>query len=460
MPTSQVISGAIVAIFLFCITAPPLRYSFRKKDPQLVNLVTLALALKLLSSIARYFVAYQIYGGSSDSAQYYRAGAPLAPQFRHFHFHADVGKVIGTGFIKIVTGVVFAITSVTMIGAFFVFAWFSFLGLWLFFRAFRIAFPEGNPRTYALLLFFLPSMLFWPSALGKEGWMTFGLGLMAYGGARVLTRRPLGYTLMLLGAVETGVVRPHVTVLFFAAFFVAYLFRRDSTAADRPRRHGKAAKFLGAMLLIGLMVIGVTRAQSFFKSADVGSGGLTGTFTGTAGRTSTGGSQFKPASFTSPQTVPLAVLSVTFRPFPWEAHNVQSLLAGGEGTFLLYLIWRNRRRLRNLPRWMLRRPYLLLCLVYSLLFAFAFSAVGNFGILDRERVQQLPLLLVLLALPDFRPGEEEAPDGDARQTPDAEPGVVTLGRPVLANRPISDGSELRPRPPSRLAPTGGQGRSP
>src|SRR6516164_2249038 len=179
MPTSQVISGAIVAIVLFAITAPPLRHSFRKKDPELVNLVTLALALKLLSSIARYFVAYQIYGGSSDSAQYYRAGAPLAPQFRQLHFHADVGKVVGTGFLKIVTGAVFAVTSVTMIGAFFVFAWFSFLGLWLFFRAFRIAFPEGNARTYFLLVFFLPSMLFWPSALGKEGWMTLGLGLMA-----------------------------------------------------------------------------------------------------------------------------------------------------------------------------------------------------------------------------------------------------------------------------------------
>ena len=459
MPTSQVISGAIVAIVLFAITAPPLRHSFRKKDPELVNLVTLALALKLLSSIARYFVAYQIYGGSSDSAQYYRAGTPLAPQFRQLHFHADVGKVVGTGFLKIVTGAVFAVTSVTMIGAFFVFAWFSFLGLWLFFRAFRIAFPEGNARTYFLLVFFLPSMLFWPSALGKEGWMTLGLGLMAYGAARVLTRRPFGYTLTLLGAVETGVVRPHVTVLFFAAFFIAYLFRRDSALTGSTRGYGKTAKVIGVLVLIAVLVIGVTRAQAFFKNADLGSGGVTGTLTGTALRTSTGGSQFKPASFTSPQTVPLAVLSVTFRPFPWEAHNIQSFLAAGEGTFLLYLIWRNRRRLRALPRWMMRRPYLLLCLVYSILFAFAFSAVGNFGILDRERVQQLPFLLALLALPDFRPGEEEAQDGDTRQPADVEPSVVTLSRPVLANRPISDGTELRARPPSRLAP-GGQGRSP
>jgi hypothetical protein len=460
MPTSQVVSGAIVALVLFAVTAPPLRYSFRKKDPQLVNLVTLALALKLLSSIARYFVAYQIYGGNADSAQYYRAGAPLAQQFRHFDFHADVGKVIGTGFLKLVAGGVFAITGVSLIGGFFVFAWFSFLGLWLFFRAFRIAFPEGNPRTYALLLFFLPSMLFWPSALGKEGWMTLGLGLMAYGAARVLTRKPLGYTLTLLGAAATAAVRPHVTVLVFAAFFVAYLFRRDSTLTGSTRGHGRSAKFIGILILVGLLVVGVTRAQSFFKSDNLGNGGLTGTLTGTSTRTSEGGSQFKPASFTSPQSIPLAVLSVTFRPFPWEARNVQSLLAAGEGGFLLYLVWRNRHRLRNLPRWMVRRPYLLLCLVYSILFAFAFSSVGNFGILDRERVQQLPFLLALLALPDFRPGEQEVPGEGSRQDADVEPGVATLSRPLLADRPIADESELRPRPPSRLAPASHQGRSP
>jgi hypothetical protein len=459
MPASQVISGAIVALVLFAITTPPLRHSFRKKDPELVNLVTLALVLKLLASIARYFVAYQIYGGTSDSAEYYRVGSQLAPQFRQLNFHADIGKVIGTGSLKIITGAVFALTGVSNIGGFFVFAWFSFLGLWLFFRAFRIAFPEGNPRTYALLLFFLPSMLFWPSAIGKEGWMTLGLGLMAYGAARVLTRKPLGYTLTLLGAAETAVVRPHVTVLALAAFFVAYLLRRDSTLVGNSRGFGKSAKVLGVLVLSALLIVGVTRAQSFFKSDNLGSGGLTGTLTGTSHRTSEGGSQFKPASFTSPQSIPLAVLSVTFRPFPWEARNIQSLLAAGEGGFLLYLFWRNRRRLKNLPRWMIRRPYLLLCLVYSVLFAFAFSAVGNFGILDRERVQQLPFLLALLALPDFRPDQD--PDGtnaaEARPA-DVKPRVATLSRPVRAERPIIDSTELRPRSPSRLA--SGSGRSP
>ena len=57
------------------------------------------------------------------------------------------------------------------------------------YRAFTIAIPDGNRRSYARLLFFLPSMLYWPSSIGKEAWMLFTLGLAAFGTARLLTGR-------------------------------------------------------------------------------------------------------------------------------------------------------------------------------------------------------------------------------------------------------------------------------
>ena len=69
MPASQIASGAIIAIVLFAVTAPFLRRNFRRHDPQLVNLVTWALAMKLAASVARYFVAYQVYGGRPPRRQ-------------------------------------------------------------------------------------------------------------------------------------------------------------------------------------------------------------------------------------------------------------------------------------------------------------------------------------------------------------------------------------------------------
>jgi hypothetical protein len=44
-------------------------------------------------------------------------------------------------------------------------------------------------------------------------------------------------------------------------------------------------------------------------------------------------------------------------------------------------------------------PYVAFALVYSAGFIIAFSSIANFGILVRQRVQLLPLYVVLLSIP-------------------------------------------------------------
>jgi hypothetical protein len=51
---------------------------------------------------------------------------------------------------------------------------------------------------------------------------------------------------------------------------------------------------------------------------------------------------------------------------------------------------------------MRRQPYVMFGAVYVGLSIIAFSAFANFGLLDRERVQILPLYLVLLSVPPRR----------------------------------------------------------
>ncbi len=88
-----------------------------------------------------------------------------------------------------------------------------------------------------------------------------------------------------------------------------------------------------------------------------------------------------------------------FRPFPWEAGNLNGLIAAAEGLLLLGLFALSWRRLLSLPRLALRRPFLVFSLSYVLLFAIGFSFIANFGILARQRSQALAILLVVLALP-------------------------------------------------------------
>jgi uncharacterized membrane protein len=57
------------------------------------------------------------------------------------------------------------------------------------------------------------------------------------------------------------------------------------------------------------------------------------------------------------------------------------------------------RRLLSFPKLAARRPYLVFCMAYVVAFVIGFSFIANFGILARQRVQALPALLVLVALP-------------------------------------------------------------
>jgi hypothetical protein len=95
--------------------------------------------------------------------------------------------------------------------------------------------------------------------------------------------------------------------------------------------------------------------------------------------------------------LPQAALTVLFRPYPWQANNVQTLIAAAEGFFLLVLTVYSWPRLRTVGR-RLRDPLVVACVVYTLEFVYAFSSFGNFGILTRERVQVFPFFLVLLSL--------------------------------------------------------------
>jgi hypothetical protein len=56
-------------------------------------------------------------------------------------------------------------------------------------------------------------------------------------------------------------------------------------------------------------------------------------------------------------------------------------------------------RLLRLPKLIFQVPYVAYVVTYTIMFVIAFSSIGNFGILTRQRTQVLPLVVVLLALP-------------------------------------------------------------
>jgi hypothetical protein len=386
--------GMVVAPVLVLITLPLLRRIADKDGlPGLYPLLVAALVVKLIMAVPRWAVAFVLYDGSADASSYNDTARQLAPIYRGLSFPlSDQAGGLGTQILGSIAGAVYAIIGPTLIGGFLVFSWIGFLGLLLCYRAARIALPALDGMRYAALLFFLPSMVFWPSSIGKEAIITPAIGLVLYGAARSFTRLRMALPCVVAGLVVAYGIRPHIAALLAASFAAGYLVR----ASRRRTPLTPIFKIVGVILisLAGLYVVsraaqslGVESTTSAIQQLDR-QGELT----------TQGGSSFQASPVRRPQDLPGATLAVLFRPFPWEAGSAQVLIASAESTGVLLLIALSWRRvatgLANL-----RNPYILMTAIYLLGFIVAFSQFGNFGILARQRVQAMPLLLVFLALP-------------------------------------------------------------
>jgi hypothetical protein len=412
--TYDVWGGMLVAPVLLVVTLPILaRQADREGDNRVLWILLVALLAKLAGAVARDFVAFEVYGSlEADASGYHFAGVRLAARFSEGNFFIGLPSLTDTNFIRFITGVVYTFIGSSRLGGFLFFSWLGFWGLFFAYRAFTLAIPDGRRRGYAILLFFLPSLVFWPSSIGKESWVTFTIGLSLLGAAHLFSQRVFrGLVLAGLGLWGTALVRPHIAGMLGLAIAVAYLFRRSSSG-----RVFTPSKIAGLAVTGGAALVLVVQANSFLSNAfktetDLGSiEGLTSVLQETRNRTGIGGSAFDaPSILESPLRTPMGVFTVLYRPSLLDASSAQTALAAVEGTVLLLLT------LVRLP-WVVsalksfpQRPYVAFAASYAALFIVAFSSIGNFGILTRQRVQLLPLFLVLLCVPPKRAKDEPEP---------------------------------------------------
>jgi hypothetical protein len=419
-------SGVWVILFLLPILLAAswpafLRQARREHDARLAQLLMLALVLKLVGSLVRYWVAIHVYEGVADAIQYHQVGADLARRFAAGNFDTGLSSLSSTDFIRFFTGVIYTVTGPSIYAGFLLYSWLAFWGMFFLYQAITIAVPDGNRRSYARLLFFLPSMLYWPSSIGKEAWMLFALGLAAKGTARLLTGRTWGGLVLAgTGLWLATLVRPHVGGMAALGLLVAYLLARP------PRRLGMLGAViklfgLAVLLVVAVVLLGQIQRYLLDKGIDPAEG-VNSVLAESARRTSGGGSGFQaPSTSTSLLGLPYATVTILFRPFPFEAHNAQAAVIALESTLLLCLtVARSRtiwRAVRHLRRW----PYVAFVVVYTAGFVVAFASISNFGILARERVQLLPFFFVLLAVPGGRRrhGPSAAPAADQQRRVDA-----------------------------------------
>ncbi len=302
-----------------------------------------------------------------------------------------------TNFLKWFTGVVYVHFGIDIIVGFFVFGLIAFLGAYLWYRAATVAVPFLDKRIYFLLVFFAPSVAFWPAAIGKEAVMLFALGMVALGIAHLLTGSFLrGVIVAIPGGYLLWLVRPHLLAFMTLAAGVAYIIGR---APRRGNEGPSVFRPLGMILVAFLAVFAATQMASLLGMHGLSLKSINQELADVNGQTAEEGSKFNVGnSSLTPLSVPKGIVTVLLRPFPYQAHDKNQLLASAECLALIaFAIYRRKSVKLSLTR-SRDTPFLFFCWTFFIVYATAFSAVANMGLLTRQRSLVLPAIYVLVSL--------------------------------------------------------------
>ncbi|MGD2059636.1 MAG: hypothetical protein PVF87_02105 [Acidimicrobiia bacterium] len=366
--------------------------------------VVLGFLAKLAGTAARYYMVTVIYE-SGDSYRYYRVGAELAAQWRNGDIPPLTGSgSFGTQVTEAFTGGLFAFITPDFLGGFLLFAIFAYLGQILLYAAFRRHARPNQLKPYAFMIFFLPTYAFWPSSIGKDALVLLALGGCAYSVSRALEAFQVRWLFTLgISLAAVGLIRIHIAGLVVGAFalsaLIARIPSRDRGGVFFRRVLTLSAGVAAAVLVISLFpdLFGVdvlnTQARDDF-TADL------------VRRTSEEEIVNSDYAVSTPLDVPNALSHVLFRPYVFEASELQQYLAAAETSLVLLLaLWRLPTILKNLGKWR-SNPYVVFSTFYTLGFAVAFSVVQNLGIIARQRGQVFAFFMAIIIGLGW-PAEEE-----------------------------------------------------
>jgi hypothetical protein len=360
----------------------------------LVTWVTVGFIAKMVGTFARYYMVMVLYG-AGDSLRYYSVAVRLAEDWRSGQIPALTGNgSLGTQVVEAATGALFAIATPSLLGGFVLYAMISYLGQLGFYAAFRRWAQPHQLKPYAFLVLFLPTYAFWPSSIGKDALVVLFLGVVAYFISRLLEGFEFRWVIPVaacLGAL--GLIRIHIAALGAIALVATVIVSKLRIGAGLPAKTRKFLTFAGAAAAVFLAVSLIPDIVGLELSDPDDIVPFT---TEIARRTSEDGTVASGNPVRSLVDVPAAVVLVLFRPFVFEATELQHLMAAAETTLILLLsIWKLPAMIRNWGQWR-RNGYLVFCTFYTLAFAIAFSVVRNLGIIARQRGQVLAFFLALV----------------------------------------------------------------
>lgn len=375
----------VPAVICCCIL---LVNSLWRKDRFARLLFGAGIAIRLAAAGAFVWIGFFVYDTVVDAFHYWTVGYQRTAEFSALGWAAFPPPYSSTNLIPNICGIIMLVTGNALPTLFVIFALAALWGGYFFYRAFCLAFPQGNRGLYGLLVVLLPSILYWSSAIGKDALTQLFIGISAYGFAKLVRRVDFSAILIsIVGIAGIGAVRPHVGGLLATSMLVPFALGKIKGGWVNT-----SAKFLLLPVLVAGTVYMVSEAGSFVGMERLDFQSAQNNIDLQSKDNQSGGSSINPG-VSLPRRIAEAPFLI-FRPFPWEANSMMAALSALEGIVLFILAYRARWDLWDLARrW--REAYVGFLLLFSLEFCVIFSAAsGNLGSLAREKVMLLPLALM------------------------------------------------------------------
>jgi hypothetical protein len=397
-------SSSLICVPLLIIVGMVGVAYFTQREPYLRRLMLAGLVAHMAASAVFIWVGFVIYEGTSDAFHYWTIGLQEAEDFKVLGWAVFQGPYWSTNLINNICGVATLVIGDALPTLFIAFTMISLAGAYLFYRAFAIAFPNGDRWLFGLLVVLSPSLLFWASFLGKDALIQYFIALACFGFARVIqAHSPRGALLCAIGVGGTLLIRAHIAVMLAIAITFSY-----ATGKSKARGPSKATR----IVLIPVLVVGtyllIRNAGSMINLDNENSMNVL-----QEANTLTRYSQVGGSSFNHGSSLPVRILESPFlliRPFPWEMHNLMAVAPTLESMGWIWLCWLRRRQIWSTLRdW--RHPYITFLLGYTAVFVITFGgAISNFGILLRQRIMVVPFVLMLICSKQKLPEWEDAGD--------------------------------------------------
>jgi hypothetical protein len=286
----------------------------------------------------------------------------------------------------------------------FCFSFFSLGGAIRLFKLFYHYFPQYY-REIAFAALFLPSAGFWSSGFLKDAICFGSVGYLTYGMFNIFMRRKkiaASLIWITVSVIFLYFIKVYI-LLALSPAIVLWLFSEfNKVVENKTLRRIMAIITFTAGAITAIVLINATTSDENMKNYQLDtfvetSNYQRGLYEGFSQKYE--GSYFNLGSTNPVLLFPLGVIATFFRPFLWETTSPVVLLSALEallffGFTFTYML---KKGFFYFFRSAFNYPVLIMCLVFSLLFAAAVGTTAiNFGSLSRYKIPCLPFYLTML----------------------------------------------------------------